>query len=392
MKVKRIFCGLLAALSVLSIAGCTNGNETTSSNSEVSEEVFEPLAYVQKFDDYMDMYNCGFVNFFGKIDLSEEQAESGTAAKIHIQQVSAYSSNPCLHVDMKRADYGYDYSDLSMIDSIGFYVYNANDFEGSLNFKIAGEDGSLLVNEYYTLKANAGMNVQIKIDRTYMKLNNVPAAKLRFDVNKEDNSIWYFDDIYVKKAYQPIVIADRSFDESNLLDFSQLDDINYIVKDSDWESTTHVVNYKLVADKGIVNDKGALRVDFLRQLDPSGDYTIQPGYYYSGVALGKVFYENFNFTKLWTQDLCVDVYSAMNKTMTFMIRITDGVGTTFDKEYVIAPNTWSTMKFNFNDCGENTTMRLEHISKVSVYVKYQEMDGDKATFYLDNIRLEDIQK
>ena len=147
-----------------------------------------------------------------------------------------------------------------------------------------------------------------------------------------------------------------------------------------------------MADKGIVKDGGALRVDFIRNMNPNGDYTIHPAYYYSGIALGKVFYDNFNFTKLWTKEFCVDVYSAMNKPMTFVLRITDGMGTAFDKEYVIEPNAWTTLKFNFNDCGEDTTMRLEHISKVSIYVKYQEMDGDQATFYVDNMRLEDIQK
>ncbi len=391
MKIKRIFFSLIALLCAVSFAGCTDNNDESVSNSG-DAELFESLAYIQTFDNYMDMYNCGFVNFFGKIDLSNEQAQNGTAAKMHIQQLVAYRSNPYMHVDLNREDYGYDYSDLSMIDYVGFYVYNANDFEGTLNFKVTGTDGSALINEFYTIAPQSGENIRVRIDRTFMKLNNVPAAKLHFDVNAADDSVWYFDDIYVEKAYQPITIENREFDTDNLLDFNSLDDINYIVKDSVVKSTAHVVNYQIESAAGIVKDTSALKVDFLRQLNPNGDYTIHPAYYYSGIAFGKTFYENFNFTKLWTKDLCVDVYSTMNKPMTFILRITDGVGTTFDKEYTVAPNTWQTMRINFNDCGDDTTMRLEHISKISVYVKYQDMDGDVASFYLDNIRLEGIQE
>ena len=391
MKLKRLFFNIMALFCVASLACCTNENQDSTSNIGETE-TFEQLAYVQTFDDYKDMYNCGFVNFFGKVDLSNEHAVSGTSAKVHIQNVIAYRSNPCMHIDLNRDDYGYDYSDLSMIETVGFYVYNANDFEGTLNFKITGTDGTDLINEFYTIAPGQAENVQVRIDRTFMKLNDVPAAKLRFDIDAVEDSVWYFDDVYVKKAYQSIVIEDRSFDTANLLDFNNIDDINYIVKDSVIKPTAHVVNYKISADAGIVKDASALKVDFLRCLNPNNDNTIQPRYYYSGIALGKAFYENFNFIQLWTKDLCVDVYSTMNKPMTFVLRITDGVGTTFDKEYTVEPNTWQTIKVNFNDCGEDTTMRLEHISKVSVYVKYQEMDGDVASFYLDNIRLEGMQE
>ena len=390
MKLKRLFFSIMALFCVASLACCTNKSQDSTSNIEQTE-TFEQLAYVQTFDDYKEMYNCGFVNFFGKVDISNEHVANGTSAKVQIQKLIAYRSNPCMHIDLNREDCGYNYSDLSMIEAVGFYVYNANDFEGTLNFKITGTDGKDLVNEFYTIAPGQAENVRIRIDRTFMKLNDVPAAKLRFDINAVEDSIWYFDDVYVEKAYQPITIADRAFDTDNLLDFNNLEDINYIVKDSVIKPTGHVVNYKLSADAGIIKDASALKVDFLRQLNPNIDHTIQPGYYYSGIALGKVFYENFNFTQLWTKDLCVDIYSTMNKPMTFILRITDGIGTSFDKEYTVEPNAWQTLKVNFNDCGEDTTMRLEHISKISVYVKYQEMDGDVASFYMDNIRLEAMQ-
>ena len=391
MKLKRIWFSLLALLSVFSFTCCKDNTNSASSGGEILEN-FQPVQYVQTFENYREMYNCGFINFFGKIDLSDEHAATGTAAKMQVQHLVAYRSNPCMHVDLNREDYGYDYSDLSMIDYVGFYVYNANDYEGVLNFTITGTDGSNLVNEFFTIAPKTEENIRLRIDRTFMKLNDVPAAKLRFDINAEDGSVWYFDDIYVEKAYQPVTIENRAFDTDNILNFSELDDLNYILKDSVVQSTAHAVNYQVVADEGIVKDGGALKVDFLRQFNPNGDYTIHPAYYYSGIALGKTFYKNFNFTQLWTKDLCVDVYSTMNKPMTFILRITDGMGTTFDKEYIVEPNAWQTLKVNFNDCGEDTTMRLEHISKVAVYVKYQEMDGDKASFYLDNIRLEGIQK
>ena len=390
MKLKRIFVSIMALFCAMSFTCCTNEDGKASSNLDQVES-FESLAYVQTFDDYKDMYNCGFVNFFGKVDLSDEYVANGTSAKVQIQQVIAYRSNPCMHIALNRDDYGYNYSDLSMIETVGFYVYNANEFEGTLNFKIVGEDGTDLINEFYTIAPRQAENIRIRIDRTFMKLNDVPAAKLRFDINAENNSVWYFDDVYVERAYQPISIENRAFDTDNLLDFNNLNDVNYIVKDSVVKSTAHVVNYQIVADAGIVKDSGALKVDFLRQLKPNGDYTIHPAYYYSGIALGKTFNKNFNFTQLWAKDLCVDVYSTMNKPMTFILRITDGVGTTFDKEYTIEPHEWQTLKVNFNDCGTDTTMRLEHISEVAVYVKYQEMDGDVASFYLDNIRLEAMQ-
>lgn len=390
MKLKRIVVSIMALFCAVSFTCCTNANGSSSSNNDPIES-FDPVAYVQSFDDYKDMYNCGFVNFFGKVDLSNEHVSSGTAAKMEIQQLVAYRSNPCMHVDLNREDYGYDYSDFSMVDYVGFYVYNANEFEGVLNFKVTGTDGSNLIDESFTIAPNSGENLRIKVDRTLMKLNGVAAKKLRFQVNSTAAGVWYFDDIYLERAYQPITIVDRAFDTSNLLDFNQVDDINYIVKDSVVQSTAHIVNYQIVADAGIVKDAGALKVDFLRQLDPDKDYTIHPKYYYSGIALGKSFYKNFNFTKLWNNDLCVDVYSTMNKPMTFILRITDGVGTTFEKQYTVQPNAWQTLRLNFNDCGPDTTMRLEHINKVSVYVQYQEMDGDIASFYLDNIRLEDVQ-
>lgn len=387
MKIRRIFAVVLAILSLGIFASCAPEN----GKDDDSATVFEPTAYVQKFDNYMDMYNCGFVNFYGKIDLTEEHAVAGTAAKMQIGQLLAYSADPCMHLDLNREDYGYDYSDLSMINQVGFYVYNANDFDGILNFKITGTDGSDLINEFYTLAPNCGEKVSVKIDRSYMKLNNVPAAKLRFSVNAKENSVWYFDEIYVEKAYAPIVIENRAFDTNNLLDFNNPEDINYVVTDSVIGSTAHIVNYRIAADAGIVKDASALKVEFLRKLNPDNDYTVQPQYYYGGITLSKVFYDNFDFAKLWTNDFCVDVYSTMNKSMTFILRITDGVGTVFDKEYTVAPNEWNTLRLNFNDCGEDTTMRLEHIAKVSVYVNYQEMDGDTASFYLDNMRLEEIK-
>ena len=385
MKLKRFLSVILATLCVSSFAACNNVEKP-----DTSEETFEPLAYIQSFDKYKDMFNCGFVSFWGKVDLTEEHAVSGTAAKMQIQQVQAYSSAPHMHIDMKREDYGYDYSDLSMVDYVGFYAYNANDFEGTLKFEIISEDGRAIVSEIFVLAPNSGENVRIRINRTAMKIDNVTAKNLRFSVNREDNSVWYFDDIYVEKAYDPIIITDKAFDTDNLLDFNNIEDINYVKKDSAIASTAHVVTLSTKADGGIVQEGAALQVSFKRTLEPDGDYTIQPQYYYSGVALEKAFCDHFDFNKLATKNLCVDVYSAMNKTMTYILRFTDGRGTTFDKVYEIAPNTWHTLTFNTGDLGEGATLRMDAITKVSVYVKYQDMDGDETSFYLDNIRLEDI--
>ena len=175
-----------------------------------------------------------------------------------------------------------------------------------------------------------------------------------------------------------------------MLDFNHAEDINYVKLDSVTASTGHIVTLATKSDAGIVEGGSAVQVSFTRMVEPDGDYTIQPKYYYSGIALEKAFCDNFDFNKLNTKNLCVDVYSAMNKTMTYILRLTDGRGATFDKAYEVAPNTWQTLKFNANELGEDATIRMDAITKVSVYVKYQDMDGDETSFYVDNIRLEDI--
>ena len=387
MKIKKLLISIFlttcfCSLPILSI-GATNIGVLSTSESK-------SLVYLQNFNAYRDMYNCGFVNFFGKIELSEENAISGTSAKIHIEQAIAYSQDPCMHVDLKSEACGYDYSDFSMIDYVGFYVYNANDFNGTINFKITDTDNKDIVNEFYSVPAKSGLNIRKKVDRTEMKIYDVSAKKLRFSMDNVNDSVWFFDDIYVEKAIDEIVIENKSFSSNDILNFNDFKDLNYVKKDSAYTSTAHITSVKLSNDGGIVKDGYALKVEFNRTLLPDIDYTIQPKYFYSGIALGAIFYDYFDFDKLWTKNICFDVYSAMNKTMRYVVRLTDGVGTVFDKEYQIEPNEWHTFRVNFNECGENTTLRFENISKISLYVDYQNLDGDLSAFYIDNIRLEDI--
>ncbi len=381
MKKKLVVFITTLILAVVSVFGITVAvAETKSSALPKASKV-----YIQKFERFMDMFNCGFENFYGKIDLSEEyKTEGKTSAKMTVYDLDNVATAPRFHVDAYREDYGYDARDFGMIDYVGFSIKNGNDFDSVINFYVLGEDGGKIVQEYCYLSANESKDFKVKVNRITATINSERATSFEF-LTDVSEGVWYFDGLYVETAYSPIIIEDRDFNKSDMLmNFDSLADTNYIANDQTVASSVFVTETSISASNIAKNGK-ALKVFYNKAMEVSLDETIQPRLKYSGFKMGVNFMESFDFAKLTQKDLSVDVYNATGYDVKVIIRIEDAFDGICDKVVTISPNVWNTISINNAEMVESGVM-ADKIIKLAFYVDLEPLT-ESATVYFDNICL-----
>lgn len=379
MKLRILSLFLMALLS-FNLVAC--GAKTM----EESETLQAPIIYIQRFEDFRGMFNCGFENFFGKIDLTSEHCSEGnTGAKIKVDTLISPDTAPLIHFDAARIDLDYDASDLSSIDYIGFTLYNANDFESTVTFRVKGENGSTLINQYCVLDAQSGEDYKIKVNRVAAAVSEESAVSYEF-VTDCRTGVWYMDNFYAETAVDEVVIENRTFASDLLFDFENPEDANYILSDTTRISSEYVSEIGLTADR-VLSSGNSLKLTVVSRAAPDTDESIQPGDYYTGFCMGKIFLENFDFTRLQNKDLVCDVFSLTNRSQEFIIRLTDQKGTVFDKKFTVQPNQKETLSLSFEDLSDSMIM-LNRISKLAFYINYPFLDEDMSVFYFDNIKMQ----
>lgn len=339
--------------------------------------------YVQTFENFKDMYNCGFENFYGKVDLSSEFASEGkTSAKIQVKRL-ANTTAPRFHIDARSASYGYDYSDFGMVDYVGFSLKNGNDFDTTVNFYVAGNNGGKIMNEYCSLPAGGSGDFKFKVNRVAATVDNEPAASFEF-VPEWSEGIWYLDGLYVETAYSAVQMVEKDFDGKDILSFDDISDINHIAVDQVTISSIFVVSANVSSTP---DRKSVLKVSFDRRMSVSADDEIHPRAKYSGFKMSKSFMENFDFGRFKTERLSVDVMNVSDRPHPFVIRFEDAYGAAVDKITVIRPNEWTTVTFSFDDI-DGSGLMADKARKLAFYADLQNFGGSGA-FLFDNIKMEE---
>ena len=389
LKILILVLSLLILItgSVVTVYLISKNSKENSSTATETQEAFEPREMLQSFENFRNMFNTGFSTIFGKVDLVEEHhVEGEKCARLQVDGVTQ-GAKVYMHMDARRDDMNYNFSDLSMIDYVAFYAFNANEEVSIMNFTIIGEDGNYLLNEYCKLEANTGREFKFKIDRVAAKLKDEKARTFKWLLDKE-KGVWFFDNVYVEKAYEPVSVEKREFNTDNLLDFSNLSDTNYVIADNTIKLASRIVKLSISSEQGIVKNGSALKLLLEKIGEPDQDETVQPGEYYAGFSLSSMFNSAFDFqNRLKGKKISIDVYSANSNFSKLIVRFMDASGAIFDKEIILSPNVWETVSVSYEEL-ENSTVRLNTISKVSFFIDYQYHDDANAIYYFDNMRLE----
>lgn len=390
--IKKIIAVLLSISSLFLFVACDNDTKT--------ENTATPIVYLQRFESYREMFNCGFELFFGKVELSKEHVVEGeTSAKVDIQTLETSGSVPYIHIDAKRKDMDYDLSDLSMIEYVGFYIYNANDFESMVKFTAKGEYGSTLLTGFCGLSANEGKSFRFKIDRASQKIKGETVKEYIFTL-QNSTGVWYFDNIYAERAATKVELPTKSFNSDEILNFNSLDELAFVSIDSSFNSSRWITDLSIANVKGISESGSVLKLSLTEKVVDNVNEAIKPKLYFTGFTMCKDFYNTFDYTKFNEKDFAVDVYSTYKQPVRFAICVKDNNSAYFYKYFTVQPNEWQTIKLSISDLqdcpvvtynGEKITISngsidVEMINKVSIYVEYMYLDTN-CEFYFDNVRM-----
>ena len=380
MKSRRgIGICLVAVLSVCVIFCVTiYASAETKKSSEV---------YLQRFENFYDMYNCSFDNFFGKIDLDDTwKTEGNTSAKIEVQTLTNELIAPKVYILAQDAGYGYDLSDLSMIDFLSFSLKNGNDFVSKMRFDAVNENNVSIFSYNFQLDAGESASYSLKMDRQYLATLNetICGYTFTFDISP---GTWYLDNIYAQTAAKEIDAPEKDFNGEELFDFEDSSDKNFFYINGTYRSTLFDTALSIVTD-GISGKDQALKISFLPELDISSDENVQPAERLLGVSLAKVFLDEFDFNRLKTETLSFDAYVVSDRTETLVIYLADTSGRIFKKEFEVKPLRWQTIQLPTDEISKSA-IDFEKITEFSVYIESFLLNGD-TYIYLDNFTVKGL--
>ncbi len=381
---KRILSVILALSVILTLSACAGKDVDKSPKIEGLGRV-----YIQSFENYKDMFNCQFDNFYGKIDLSTDYKTDGDkSAKIIVEKLVNSVIAPKLTVGIRDEGYGYDFSDFGMIDYVGFSIKNANDFPSTVHFYVQSEDGNNLIESYCNIDAGETQDFRFKNDRVLASLRHDNASSMCFDFDVTAG-VWYMDGLYVEKAYKPVSVTEKNFTDDTLFTFEESSEVNYLLPAATY--TSSVFKTTLSQFGGALNNGGnSLKLTFDKVMEISRDEEVQPQAYYSGFKMGNLFMEKFDFSRLTNKDLSIDVFNATGFKQKLIIEICDDFGITFDKIVEIQPNEWQTVLLTAKDI-DDAMIDKRSVSKLAFYFDTHEFVGT-SVFYLDNIVLKETIK
>lgn len=396
-QIKKVIAILLTVCFLPLFVACNNILKKDENSADTTNNA---IVHLQNFESYRTMFNCGFELFFGKVDLTKEHVVEGeTSARVDIQTLETAGSVPYIHIDAKRKDMNYDLSDLSMIEYIGFYIYNDNDFDSTINFTAKGESKSTLLTKFCDIPAHEGRTFRFKIDRASQKIKGEAVKEYIFTL-QNSTGVWYFDNIYAETAAAEIVLPTKQFVSDEILNFNTIDELGFVNGDSSFNSSRWITDLQIADVKGIAKNGSVLKLSLTEKVVDNVNEATKPKLYFTGFTMCDDFYKTFDYEKFIEKDFAVDVYSTYKSPVRFAICVKDTNSAYYYKYFTVQPNEWQTLKLSLEDIqsgpivtyvGEKImigdgAIDLEMISKISVYVEYMYIDED-CEFYFDNVRM-----
>ena len=232
-KLRKILSLLLATMATFSIAGC---------QSNLTEEEKAQIAKIQEIKDSIGKLMPTLVNDFEQpkdfyvlqgadqsgVYVGKEMAYSGTkSAKVWIQpEDNPWSGSSAFIMPLDTGWRG-DMSDISLVKSISFWVYNAQDEERTVTCKMELPSGASVK---FSEEIPGKVWTQVFYD---LKREQIPSPRCKnmifsFEGNVGYESIYYLDDVVFYKSTQGVQQEAISLQPNEILFFDNATQVRNI--------------------------------------------------------------------------------------------------------------------------------------------------------------------
>ena len=232
-KLRKILSLLLATMATFSIAGC---------QSNLTEEEKAQIAKIQEIKDSIGKLMPTLVNDFEQpkdfyvlqgadqsgVYVGKEMAHSGTkSAKVWIQpEDNPWSGSSAFIMPLDTGWRG-DLSDISLVKSISFWVYNAQDEERTVTCKMELPSGASVK---FSEEIPGKVWTQVFYD---LKREQIPTPRCKnmifsFEGNVGHESIYYLDDVVFYKSTQGVQQETISLQQNEILFFDNATQVRNI--------------------------------------------------------------------------------------------------------------------------------------------------------------------
>lgn len=231
-KLHKILGLLLAAATVVSLSGCHSLTDEQKEQLEKIEQIKESIGkltptLVNDFEQPKDFYVLQGSDQSG-VYVGKEMAHSGKqSAKVWIQEEdNPWSGNSAFIMPLKTGWRG-DLSDISLVKSIGFWVYNAQDEPRTVTCKMELPSGASVK---FSEEVQGQVWTQIFYD---LKREQIPSPRCEniifsFQGNIGHESVYFIDDIVFYKSTQGVQQQAVSLEQDEVLFFDNATQVRNI--------------------------------------------------------------------------------------------------------------------------------------------------------------------
>ena len=389
MRKLRTFLGLLlAATTVFGVAGC---------RQELSAEEKAQIEKIQAIKDNIGKLSPILINDFEQpkdfyvlqggdqsgVYVGKEMAHSGKqSAKVWSQpDDNPWSGNASFSMPLKTGWRG-DFSDISLIKSISFWVYNAQDEERTVTCKMELPSGAS-VKFSEELPGNAWTQVFYDLKREQIPSPRCETMIFAFEGNLGHESIYYIDDIVFYKSTQGVQRENVTLQQDEVLFFDNATQVRNIASHGGGGGSALVAS----VEQSSFTPTG--RGSSMLITAPGGTEHYNTSRHWPAVQLYNVSYTPWAYYDM-NDELCFDYYIPEEGGFREIWFHVYAYGTQiYNKPVALKKGQWVTYSIPVKSIcnGRNKESSFDGINQLAFCWGELNAPGETFQIYIDNIRM-----
>ena len=387
-KLRAIFGLLLTVTTLFSVAAC--GSELTAQEQAQIEKIQKIKDSIGKltptvindFEQPKDFYVLQGADQSG-VYVGKEMAHSGKqSAKVWIQKDdNPWSGNSAFLMPLKTGWRG-DLSDVSLVKSISFWVYNAQDEERTVTCKMELPNGA-------SVKFDEDVPGKVWTQIFYdLKREQIPSPRCEtmifsFEGKAGQESVFYLDDVVFYKSTQGVQQQKVTLQQDEVLFFDNATQVRNIASHGGGGGST------LVASVEQSSFTASGRGSSMLITAPGGTVHWSTSQHWPAVQLYNVSYTPWKLYDM-NDELCFDYYVPEEggfKEIWFHV-YSSGIKI-YDKPVALTKGKWVTVSISVKQiCGaREKASSFDAINQLAFCWGELNAPGETFQIYVDNIRM-----
>ncbi len=387
-KFRSILCLLLATITTFSFVGC--GSDLTPEQKEQAERVqkikesigtLTPML-VNDFEIPKDFYVLQAGDASG-VYVGKDVAHSGKqSAKIWMHEEDApWSGNASFTLPLKTGWRG-DLSDISLVKSVSFWVYNAQDEARKVNCNM-NLPGGASARFSETVPSKVWTQVVYDLKREQIPNPRCESIAFSFEGKQGYESKFYLDDIEFFKSTKGVQKQPTVLEQDEVLSFDNSSQVRNVACDGGGGGSALVAT----VEQSSVTANG--RGSSMLITAPGGTEHYSTSHHWPTVNLYNISYTPWSTYDL-NDELCFDYYSPTEGGFKELwLHIYSSGVRIVNKVVPVKRGKWTTFSMTVKDIcgGREKESSFDNINQLAFCWGELNAPGQSFQIYIDNIRL-----